>query len=91
MTIDKLLLTAVSLQRDGRSPEDIHATLLEIARLESLDCHTRRNFAGHSDLVFDDGRSLRFDGGVWTLRQEDHVAPIYEAALAPFVSEVAHG
>jgi hypothetical protein len=87
MSAQQLLMTAVSLQREGKSQADIEAALAETARREEPDSHARRNFAGQLELIFPDGQCLRFDGGLWLLHQQQQVAPLYEAVLAPFATQ----
>ncbi len=86
MPAERFLLTAVSLQREGRSLHDIEAILITRAREEGPGCHSRRNFAGQLEILFGDGQCLSCDGRGWALRQQENVAPLYEAAFAPFAA-----
>jgi hypothetical protein len=86
MPAERFLLTAVSLQREGRPLHDIEAILISRAREEGPGCHSRRNFAGQLEILFSDGQCLSCDGRGWALRQQEQVAPLYEAAFAPFAA-----
>ncbi len=84
MSAEQLLLTAITLQREGATQPDIETTLIENARREEPPCHCQRNFDGRVALVFADGQVLAFDGRAWSLRQHEQVAPLYAATLAAF-------
>jgi hypothetical protein len=94
MTAHDMLMTAVSLQREGRGQAEIEAALIEQARRQESGCRSRRSFAGAMDFVFDDGQLLSCSGGTWSLCQHEQVAPLYAAtwqAFAPGVSQPADG
>jgi hypothetical protein len=84
MTAERMLMTAVSMQREGLPPNDVEKALIELARREEPGCHWQRNFGGHAELLFADGQCLRFDGRSWTLTPSHQPAPLYMSALAAF-------
>jgi hypothetical protein len=84
MTAERILITAISMQREGLLPSDIEHALMDLARREEPGCHWQRNFGGHVELHFADGQCLRFDGRSWALTPSHQLAPLYATALAGF-------
>jgi hypothetical protein len=84
MPAQQLLVAAVTMQREGVPQAEIETNLIEQARREEPPCHCQRNFDGRVALVFADGQVLSYDGRVWSLAQQQQVAPLYASTIAAF-------